>query len=281
VHERGREGAPLPEVAKHGSVIFREFETGVAFLRDVQRAGAAPRASGSWTTCSSSSARRSSRANRACPAEEPAREVLRHAREALRVDRMVACTLLFEGTRAEVAAQERAVLPDRRAHGGLKGGAENGRRGYALTFAIAYIRDFMMDHHVLAESFETAVPWSQCVSLIQNVKQRLWQEHAKRGLPGRPFVSARVTQLYETGVCVYFYFAFYARGVAHASEVYAEVERAAREEILRSGGSLSHHHGVGKLRQRFLPAVLSPTALDWREGLKRAVDPDNLFGCAN
>ena len=88
-------------------------------------------------------------------------------------------------------------------------------------------------------------------------------------------------QLYETGVCVYFYFAFYHRGVEHASEVYAELERAAREEILRSGGSLSHHHGVGKLRQRFLPAIFSPTALAWREGLKRAVDPDDVFGCAN
>ena len=63
--------------------------------------------------------------------------------------------------------------------------------------------------------------------------------------------------------------------------MYAELERAAREEILRSGGSLSHHHGVGKLRQRFLPAVFSPTALAWREGLKRSIDPDNVFGCAN
>jgi len=197
------------------------------------------------------------------------------------VDRMVACTLLFEGTRAEVEAQERAVYRIAAQHGGIKGGAENGQRGYALTFAIAYIRDFMMHHHVVAESFETAVPWSQCIPLIQNVKQRLWQEHAKRGLPGKPFVSARVTQLYETGVCVYFYFAFYARGVEDASEVYAELERGAREEILRSGGSLSHHHGVGKLRQRFLPAIFSSTALSWREGLKRAVDPDNVFGCAN
>ena len=197
------------------------------------------------------------------------------------VDRMVACTLLFEGTRAEVAAQERSVYRLAKRHRGIAGGAENGQRGYALTFAIAYIRDFMMSHHVLAESFETAVSWSQCVPLIQNVKQRLWQEHAKRGLPGRPFVSARVTQLYDTGVCVYFYFAFYHRGVENASEVYAELERAAREEILRSGGSLSHHHGVGKLRQRFLPAVFSPTALAWREGLKRSIDPDDLFGCGN
>jgi len=97
----------------------------------------------------------------------------------------------------------------------------------------------------------------------------------------RPFVSARVTQLYDTGVCVYFYFAVYHRGVENASEVYAEMERAAREEILRAGGSLSHHHGVGKLRQRFLTDVLSPAALEWRAALERAVDPENLFGCAN
>src|SRR4030095_16738082 len=65
------------------------------------------------------------------------------------VDRMVACTLLFEGSRAEVAAQERAVYRIARRHGGIKGGAENGQRGYALTFAIAYIRDFMMSRYVL------------------------------------------------------------------------------------------------------------------------------------
>jgi len=40
--------------------------------------------------------------------------------------------------------------------------------------------------------------------------------------------------------------------VKNPSEVFAELERAARDEILRSGGSLSHHHGVGKLRREFL-----------------------------
>jgi alkyldihydroxyacetonephosphate synthase len=273
---------PLPEVKKHGSVIFREFEAGVAFLRDVQRSGALPASIRLMDNLQFQFGQALKPRVTGLAAVKSRLQkffVTRVARFA--VDRMVACTLLFEGTRAEVAAHERAVYRLAARHRGIKGGAENGQRGYALTFAIAYIRDFMMSHHVLAESFETAVSWSQCVPLIQNVKQRLWQEHAKRGLPGRPFVSARVTQLYDTGVCVYFYFAFYHRGVENASEVYAELERAAREEILRSGGSLSHHHGVGKLRQRFLPAVLSPTALAWREGLKRSIDPDDLFGCGN
>jgi alkyldihydroxyacetonephosphate synthase len=273
---------PLPELHKHGSVIFSEFETGFAFVRDVQRAGVAPASIRLMDNLQFQFGQALKPRKDGLAAWKSRLEKFFVTRvKGFAVDRMVACTLLFEGTRAEVAAQERAVYEIAARHRGIKGGAENGQRGYALTFAIAYIRDFMMHHHVLAESFETAVSWSQCVAMIQNVKQRLWQEHAKRGLPGKPFVSARVTQLYETGVCVYFYFAFYARDVEDASEVYAELERGAREEILRSGGSLSHHHGVGKLRQRFLPAIFSPAALAWREGLKRAVDPDDVFGCAN
>ena len=48
------------------------------------------------------------------------------------------------------------------------------------------------------------------------------------------------------------------------------------DEILKSGGSLSHHHGVGKLRREFLPRVLSPAALAWSNGIKQAVDPQRL-----
>jgi alkyldihydroxyacetonephosphate synthase len=59
------------------------------------------------------------------------------------------------------------------------------------------------------------------------------------------------------------------------------LERAARDEILRSGGSLSHHHGVGKLRQEFLPRVFSPAALAWRRQLSASLDPDHLFGSDN
>jgi alkyldihydroxyacetonephosphate synthase len=194
---------------------------------------------------------------------------------------MVACTLLFEGSAEEVAAEERALYRLAARHGGMKAGAENGERGYQLTFAIAYIRDFMMRHWVIAESFETSVPWSEAQAVCDNVKQRVFQEHAKRGLPGRPFISVRVTQLYPTGVCLYFYLAFHYKGVERPSEVFAEIERAARDEILSSGGSLSHHHGIGKLRAPFLSRIYSPAALEWRKRLKRAVDPDDVLGCGN
>ena len=55
----------------------------------------------------------------------------------------------------------------------------------------------------------------------------------------------------------------------------------AREEILKNGGSLSHHHGIGKLRQRFLPEIKSPAMLTWIHQAKQALDPGNIFGSGN
>jgi alkyldihydroxyacetonephosphate synthase len=48
---------------------------------------------------------------------------------------------------------------------GIVGGSENGQKGYIMTFAIAYVRDFGTDYCFIAESFETSVPWSKVSSL--------------------------------------------------------------------------------------------------------------------
>ncbi len=273
---------PTPERQRYGSILFRDFESGVAFLETLARRGNLP-----------ASVRLVDNLQfRFGQALKPASTGLRVLKSRLErafvtglkgfdPERMVACTLVFEGDADQVRAQEREVYRLAKRHRGMPAGSENGKRGYELTFGIAYIRDFAMNHFILGESFETSVPWNRAVALCDNVKQRIWQEHEKRQLPGRPFVTCRVTQLYDTGVCIYFYFAFHFKGVEDPSETYAEIERAARDEILRSGGSLSHHHGVGKLRARFLPEIMSPAALAWKRALKRAVDPDNLFGAAN
>ena len=53
----------------------------------------------------------------------------------------------------------------------------------------------------------------------------------------------RVTQAYDAGACVYFYLAFNYTGISDPLHTFEEIETAAREAILSSGGSLSHHHG--------------------------------------
>lgn len=273
---------PLPEVQAYDSVLLPDFRAGIAFMHDLSRTRPWP-----------ASARLVDNVQfQFAMAFKPESQGLHKLKSTLsrllvtRVlgyapDRMVACTLVFEGTRAEVKAQRQTLAALAKRHGGMLAGGENGASGYQLTFAIAYIRDFMARHWVLAESFETSVPWSKVESLCDRVKARIRDEHERRGLPGKPFVSCRVTQLYETGACVYFYFAFHHKGVERPMEVYAAIEHAAREEILACGGSLSHHHGIGKLREGFMADILSPAGLAWQEQVKRALDPTDVFGCGN
>ena len=273
---------PLPEVQHYDAILFPDFASGVAFMYDLSRSGKVP---ASVRLVDNLQFQLSQTLKpRATGAAALLRRLERLYVTRLRgfqADRMVACTLVFEGDRDEVKAQEASVRRLARRHGGMRAGAENGRRGYQLTYGIAYIRDFVMKHYILGESFETSVSWSQLVPLCENVKRRLAEEYRRRGLPGNPFVTCRVTQVYPTGACVYFYFAFYHKGVENPSGVYAELERCARDEILRSGGSLSHHHGIGKLRQDFLPRIQSPAALEWAAAMKRAVDPGKVFGSRN
>jgi alkyldihydroxyacetonephosphate synthase len=273
---------PLPEVERHGSVVFPSYEDGIAFMYDLARVGDLPTSvrlvdnvqfqfSMALKPGSSGFGALKSRIQKwiatGLLGYEP--------------NRMVACTLLFEGGKEETRRQQSMVYRIAKKHGGMKAGAENGRRGYQLTFAIAYIRDFVMNHHLLGESFETSVPWNRILDVCHAVDRCVREEHAKRGLPGRPFVCSRVTQIYQTGVCVYFYFGFSFKGVENPSQVYSEIEALARQAILDAGGSLSHHHGIGKIRERFLPQIMSPAVREFNRRTKQAIDPENVFGSRN
>jgi len=272
---------PLPETEQHDAILFKSFERGVEFLHELSREGSVPASVRLVdNTQFQLSQTLKPKAAGASVWKRKAEKWIVTKVKGFDPTKMVACTLLFEGGTAEVAQQRAAVNRLAKKYGGMHAGAENGRKGYQLTFGIAYLRDFVMKLGVVAESFETSVAWSDTVALCDRVKKRLSDEYAKTGLPGRPFVTARVTQLYSSGVCVYFYLGFHhgTQSSAQAIETFGVLERAARDEILNSGGSLSHHHGVGQLRKPFLPRVLSPAALSWQRAVKSAVDPRNIFG---
>jgi alkyldihydroxyacetonephosphate synthase len=75
-------------------------------------------------------------------------------------DEVCAATCLFEGPKDLVKLQKSAMNTIAHKYQGLSGGAENGIKGYQLTYMIAYIRDFCLLNGVVAESFETSCPWS-------------------------------------------------------------------------------------------------------------------------
>ena len=274
---------PLPEVQEYGSVLFPSFEDGFKFMFDLAREATPPASVRLVDNLQFQFglALKPKSSGGLADLKSKLEKFFVTKIKGFAPDKMVVATIVFEGTQTEVERQQGDLYKIAARHGGMKAGTENGRRGYQLTFSIAYIRDFLMSYYIIAESFETSVPWSKALALCDNVKRRLTEEYKRRDLPGKPFVTARITQVYPTGVCIYFYFGFYYKGIPNPQDVYLELENIGRDEILKSGGSLSHHHGVGKLRRAFLPRIMSETTMQWKRELKKTLDPTNVFGAGN
>ena len=274
---------PLPECQEYDSVILPDLRHGLRFSRDLARLG--PNLPSSVRLLDNEHFRLGRALQEECTIIERGLTYLRKlaysAAGSCSTDSAVCTTIAFEGTREEVASQKRAIRTLASRHGGMCVGAHVGKSGYELTFAIAYLRDFALTYNFLAESFETFAPWSKVESIIRATKERVKDEHRLRCLPGEPFVGSRVTQLYHEGACLYFYFCMNIRGVKNPSSTFAEIEHAARQEIIDRGGSLSHHHGIGKIRSEFTKHMDSDAFRSFLSSLKRSVDPSNTFGARN
>ena len=75
--------------------------------------------------------------------------------------------------------------------------------------------------------------------------------------------------------------AFYTKGLKDPDKIYHQIEHCLRQVILDNGGSLSHHHGIGKIRQGFLPQVHTGNSFQVLHQSKKAIDPNNVFGIRN
>ncbi len=273
---------PLPEKRTYQSILFPDVERGVAFLHELSGSAFLP-----------ASIRLVDNPQfRFGLALKPASEGLDQLKSKLQrlfiekvkhidVSKMAVGTIVMEGSADEVAIQEKMIGDMASKYQGFMAGGHNGKRGYNLTFAIAYIRDFMTKLDVLGETFETTLPWHKIHSVNRAVIEETKRIHEEYSLPGKPFISYRITQLYQTGVCVYYTYAISAKGIPNGPAIAAEADHRLRKTVVDNGGAVSHHHGVGKIRSRLLRQVMPPHNADVIKSLKDTLDPKNVFGARN
>ncbi len=271
-----------PEVQKYASTVFPDWEKGVAFLHELSQTNFIPAS----VRLVDNVQFRFGQALK--PAATGIKKVVDDLKKFLVLKvkgfdphSMCAVTFVMEGDAEEVHYQDKNIKRLAIKHGGLSGGSENGKRGYMLTYAIAYVRDFLTDYHIIGETMETSVPWSKIPAVCQAASDCLLEYHEKYNIPGKPYLSYRIPQIYHTGVCIYFMFGMYIKGVAQPEIVFGKIEHAIRDAIMANGGSISHHHGVGKLRKDFIPDTLSESSIDLLKQVKASHDPNNIFGIRN
>ncbi len=121
----------------------------------------------------------------------------------------------------------------------------------------------------VVDTMEISTSWTAMSGVYETARAAI------AAVPGTLAVSAHQSHSYTDGGCLYFTF---AGGVEpdDRDRYYKAAWDAGTRAVLGAGGSLSHHHGVGLNRARFMADALGP-AFDVLVSLKQALDPNGIL----
>ncbi len=157
---------------------------------------------------------------------------------------------------------------------------EQGARGDAgeawrSTFVRApYLRESLVLLGILVETFETAITWDRLDALVASVTDAV--ADALRRVCGGGAVGCRLTHVYPDGAAPYFTVVAPARRGSEVAQ-WDEVKAAASEALSSAGGTITHHHAVGRDHRPWYDGQRPDLFAAALRGAKLAVDPAGIL----
>ena len=174
-------------------------------------------------------------------------------------------------------ADIRISSPDTRSE--ESSGGDTGRQGAVGAWRNAFLgapyqRNITTGMGLVAETLETAITWDRWPAMDEMVRGAL-QETLDR-VCGGGSVSCRFTHVYPDGPAPYYTWEGMGRRGAEL-EMYAEVKQAASDAIMAAGGTITHHHAVGRLHRPWYDQQRPELFAEALRAAKRALDPNGVL----
>jgi alkyldihydroxyacetonephosphate synthase len=179
----------------------------------------------------------------------------------------------FEGTAEDVERRRVRTGSLLRAGGGIALGRRPGELWVRSRYMGPYLRDELLDRAILVDTLETAGSWTNLDSLYRATADALRSALSERGT--RPFVMCHVSHLYRSGASLYF--TFMARQQDDALAQWRAAKAAASEAIVAAGGTITHHHAVGRDHARWMRAEVGEMGLELIRAAKERLDPAGIM----
>ncbi len=136
-------------------------------------------------------------------------------------------------------------------------------------YSSAYLRDAFMDQAMMLDTLETAVSWENL--------HTLW-ENTRKVVKSRPetFCLVHISHAYENGANLYFIF---MSPMKKGDEIqdFTKYQREIIDSIHKNGGSLSHHHGIGRMLSPWMKGEVGELGLKTLAALKKNFDPSGIM----
>jgi alkyldihydroxyacetonephosphate synthase len=177
----------------------------------------------------------------------------------------------FEGSAGYVAWQRQVVDRICADHQGFFRGDEAALHWYRYRFDTSAMLRYNQQPGGIADSLEVAAPWDRL--------EAVWQAMRAALEPMCDQVHCHFSHIYPTEGSAYVI--FYAQAVENtpqaAIEHYQRCVQAALQACLTEGGSISHHHGIGRGKQHWMEEEHGQAGWELLRTLKQAVDPHNIL----
>ena len=178
---------------------------------------------------------------------------------------------------AECCADHRGQLPEKV---GTRAGEAGARQGSAGSWRNAfirmpYLRDAIAGMGVINETFETACTWDRFGVFNDRVTAAVRSAMDTVGA-GKGWVSLRFTHVYPDGPAPYYSVTGPAvRG--EELEQWQVIKQAASDAIIEMGGTITHHHAVGRDHAPWYRREQAPLYLESLRAMKRTLDPQGIL----
>jgi alkyldihydroxyacetonephosphate synthase len=169
----------------------------------------------------------------------------------------------------EIAAEHRGAVTARRGRDSATptDASANWRSAF---LRMPYQRDALARRAVVAETFETACTWDGFDTLHAAVTEGA--RKAIEGICGTGAVTCRFTHVYPDGPAPYY--GVYASGRWGSLDAqWDEIKAAVSEAIIGAGGTITHHHAVGRDHRRWYDQQRPDLFAAAFRAAKSALDP--------
>lgn len=244
---------PVPTVRIFESWTFPDFAGGADALRRVVQQGAGPTVI------------------RLSDEAETAVSLAQVGRIGKALAKGASVVTVFEGD--EAAARRDRTAAILAAAGGRSAGTGDAEEWAAGRFDGPYLRDALLDAGVFCETLETATTWSNLRTLKEAVEAAL--RDGFDAVDARSYVMCHVSHVYPTGASLYFTVLAGLR--REPLGAWAEVKGKVNDAILANGGTISHHHAVGRDHAPWLAQEIGETGVRILTAVKRELDPRGIM----
>lgn len=180
----------------------------------------------------------------------------------------------LEGYDYEVKPCIKPLTQMAQAAGGFALGTKAGESWHKSRYSTPYLRDALLDKGVAVETLETATAWKNIMPLYAAVKATLEKTIQNWGV--QVVVMTHISHCYRDGASLYFTFV-YPMIEGREIDQYLEIKSAVCDVLVSAGGTLSHHHGIGREHAKWLKAEQGKLGLKGIKALRKALDPKGIM----